>query len=285
MKPYPWFRVYSQDVLTDRKLLRVCRVCGVTKAVVRGTWLTLMAMANDSPERGTLLIAEDLPVTEQEICDDLGLDWETFDAVMSEFVALKMIARGPAITLVNFGKRNPVSDSSAERVRRYRERQRNTRMNEGCNVTETLLKQPRSALEKEAEQETRVEREGEEPPAPSPAPPFSLVYDSFNPPPAVKIWGDLTNQKVPNWDLATAIHETVGTDKRALDKWKDTVNAWLMAGYKARNIGGMLDWFRDGIPKRTHGNGQHRQPEPVREVPLATGWVDDDQVQMRVVQG
>ena len=112
MPAYPWFRLYSNDLLSDRKLARVCRACGVPNAVVRGVWLTLMAMANDSPQRGSCLIAQNIPVTEREICDDCGLEWATFDAILTEFETLNMVTRGDCVTLPNFARRNPRSDSS-----------------------------------------------------------------------------------------------------------------------------------------------------------------------------
>ena len=45
MSKYPWFRVYSNDLLNDRKLARIARACDVPMATVRGVWLTLLAMA------------------------------------------------------------------------------------------------------------------------------------------------------------------------------------------------------------------------------------------------
>lgn len=35
-----------------------------------------------------------------------------------------------------------------------------------------------------------------------------------------------------------------------LDRWRETVTAWQQAGYKPGNIGGQLEWYRDGIPGR-----------------------------------
>jgi len=85
-------------------------------------------------------------------------------------------------------------------------------------------------------------------------------YDNFNPPPAVKVWGDLTNQTVPNWTIALQIHEAVGKDPDDLEMWRNVINAWLVRGYKKWNIEGPLEWFREGIPE--NGKGPPSTPPP-----------------------
>lgn len=40
-----------------------------------------------------------------------------------------------------------------------------------------------------------------------------------------------------------------------LDRWRDVVKAWHQAGYNPTGVGGMLDWYRDGIPARGHKPG------------------------------
>lgn len=158
MPNYPWFRLYSADLLSDRKLLRISRVCNLPMATVRGVWLTLLAMANDSPERGCLLISTDIPVTEEEIRCDLGLDPATFEALLSEMETLNMIQRGDCIVVTKFLERNPSSDSSTERVRRYRARKRGER--QGKAVPETLPERPGNAIDQD--QESDQESEGDQ---------------------------------------------------------------------------------------------------------------------------
>jgi len=280
MGEYPWFRVYS-EILSDRKLTRICRITGCKRVEVRGTWLTLLAMANDSPERGRLLWAVSVPVTVEDIADDLEMDLEIVQQLIDTFQNLGMLhLEGNTLTCTNWQTRQYESDNSTPRVRAHRarkkaqeERPSNSEETLQCNVTETLQKRDCNGPETDTETEadTETERETE-----APAPGERFVYDRYNPPPSVKVWGDLTDATVPNWNIAADIHHAVGTEPRALDKWKATINAWLAAGYKPRNITGMLDWFRDGIPKRPRNNGNGRQPEPVQEVPLATGWIDDE---------
>lgn len=45
-----------------------------------------------------------------------------------------------------------------------------------------------------------------------------------------------------------------------LDEWRSVVAAWCVErGFSPRNVGGMLEWLRDGIPKGGRQNG--RKPE------------------------
>jgi hypothetical protein len=92
MGDYPWFRVYN-EVLTDRKLERIRSTTGIPRVVIRGVWLTLLAMANDSPKRGCLLWAEGIPVTEDELCADLEIEHAVLDSLLACFQCLKMIHR------------------------------------------------------------------------------------------------------------------------------------------------------------------------------------------------
>jgi hypothetical protein len=53
MSGMPWFRSYS-EALSDPKITRISGSMQLPKAHVLGVWLTLLAMANRSPERGCL---------------------------------------------------------------------------------------------------------------------------------------------------------------------------------------------------------------------------------------
>jgi hypothetical protein len=55
----PWFRFYS-EALSDRKLDWIVQDSGLPRLTVLGAWTALLAMANDSPERGRLLVGRGL---------------------------------------------------------------------------------------------------------------------------------------------------------------------------------------------------------------------------------
>jgi hypothetical protein len=119
---YPWFRFYS-EALTDRKIERICRNTDEPKVVVIGAWAILLALANDSPQRGALLLTDDIPVTAEDIAADLGIDIVRAGLLVHQFVRLGLIAEseGGVMSVTNWDARQFKSDSSAARTRKYRE--------------------------------------------------------------------------------------------------------------------------------------------------------------------
>ena len=257
MPNYPWFRVYSNDILSDRKLARICQVCNVSKALVRGVWLTLMAMANDSPVRGVLLIAVGLPVTEDEIRADLGLDTETFEAIMSELVALRMIERGDCVVLLNFVKRNPPSDSSTERVRRHREREQQP----ARNVTEALQQQPGNAIESEGESESEREK------TPPPADPFQH--------PIVQEYRKQTNV-TPSLEGAELLTQTFGGAPTAIADLDNVLAFWKERRWGLTNVTGICDRYNRGdYPGGHNGNQPTGPPGQATGPPIVISGLDE----------
>jgi hypothetical protein len=57
----------------------------------------------------------------------------------------------------------------------------------------------------------------------------------------------------PNETQRAAIAETV-TD---LPTWQEVMRRWLLKDYRKTNVEGMLDWYRNGIPERSGGNGRN----------------------------
>ena len=87
----PWFKFYS-EALNDRKIIRAARMAQQPKAIIMGVWLTLLCLANESPERGKLMIAEDVWSEEDEIAAETGLDPMTFSKVITAFQKLGMVS-------------------------------------------------------------------------------------------------------------------------------------------------------------------------------------------------
>lgn len=126
MSNLPWFRFYS-EALTDRKIKRVCAQTGQPKALVIGVWATILSLASDSPERGALLITEDIPITIEEIMVECGIDSPD---IINAFIDLKMLhivtlhVTLQVLHVTNWNARQFQSDSSKERVRKYREKKK-----------------------------------------------------------------------------------------------------------------------------------------------------------------
>jgi hypothetical protein len=119
---HPWFRVYS-EMLDDRKIARAVRITGQSKIAVLGAWTALLCLANDSPERGLLLLTEDEPLTVDEIADYLGVDRATMDTLLDAFEQLGMVATADEVVCIcQWAGRQFESDSSTGRVRRHRAR-------------------------------------------------------------------------------------------------------------------------------------------------------------------
>lgn len=195
-----WFRFYS-EALHDRKLGRVCRISGQDKARVLGAWTVILCLASESPERGRLLIAEDMPLTQDEILDEMGLDGDGVE-ILEAMEAVGMIEVDQSCgcgcyQVAAWGKRQfEEADNSTERVRRFRERQRQeagqnqddesggpvpepvdppdnggekdeshllheTLQKQDGNVTETLLKRYRNVSETPPESESETESDPE----------------------------------------------------------------------------------------------------------------------------
>lgn len=183
MNAFPWLRLYN-ETLSDRKLVRICRDAGQPKALVIGVWATLLMLASESPQRGELLISEDLPLSPDEIREETGLDTPAFDAIISGLSSYSLIdTSGPAWMICNWDKRQPSSDSSAERVRQHRERQRNVTPPVSPNGNAPLQKRYSNVPDKDKEKEGEGEknaREGHGGPQRQPeavSPPFSVVSD------------------------------------------------------------------------------------------------------------
>lgn len=120
---YPWFRLYS-DVLHDKKITRTSVQVRQPKALVLGLWVTILSLANDSPERGKLLISDGIPLTLDEILYEAGLNGEG-QPIIDEFIKANMLSiEDGTVTVTHWQDRQFASDHSRERVRQYRERQR-----------------------------------------------------------------------------------------------------------------------------------------------------------------
>ena len=112
MSRYPWFRVYN-EILTERKIERIGRMTHLPRVVIRGAWTTILAMANDSPERGYLMWTDSLWITEAELCADLEMEPAEFAPLLDAFVKMQMVTRHEAggLSCTNFDKRQFKSDN------------------------------------------------------------------------------------------------------------------------------------------------------------------------------
>lgn len=140
----PWFRVYANDLLTDRKIKRICKRTGQSKALVIGIWIILLCLANDSPNRGHLNIAADMPYTVDDLEDETGLPPEVLAQLLDEFRSHGMINGKTTIQISNWDKRQYKSDNVTDRVRAYREKR----------SSETFQKRSNNVIDTESDTES-----------------------------------------------------------------------------------------------------------------------------------
>lgn len=160
MSNMPWFRFYS-EALNDRKIQRICRMAQQPKAVVIGVWATFLCLANDSPERGKLMFAEDMWLTEEEIQSETGLDPVTFGKVVKAFQQLEMISIGAGYMITNWDSRQFGSDNSTERVRRHRaKKQREKKAKQETKRGETFQERSGNVIDTDTDTDTETHTEG-----------------------------------------------------------------------------------------------------------------------------
>ncbi len=217
MSRLPWFRLYH-ELLTDRKIERVCRMTQQPKALVVGTWVTLLCLANDSPQRGTLLVSEEMPVTDDELGYETGLDPVTLGKLLNAFMDCNMLSKASAYTITNWDARQFDSDNSTARVRRHRARKR-AKSDE--KQGETLQQRSRNVIETEADTDTEAEKRA--------------------PHPTATAWQSATG----HWLDAAGLNDAtrrLGT-KPDMDALNAAAELWREAGYSPRNVEGICDWY------------------------------------------
>lgn len=136
----PWFRVYV-EILDDRKIAKIARATGSTRAEIIGIWISLLALASQSPERGNLLVTDGIGFDIEDLAEITGMDPDNLSEILKCFEAFGMIEILDGVySIMNWVTRQYDSDSSTERTKIYRERknQRRQYKNEHeDHVTET----------------------------------------------------------------------------------------------------------------------------------------------------
>lgn len=115
-----WCRLYS-EIVDDDKLTWVADATNQKRVAILGVWTGLLALANRSPERGTLLVAAGTPYTIPMLARKLDLDVAELDEILQAMGAIGLLA-GEPLRIVSFHKRNPASDDATTRQQQHRQR-------------------------------------------------------------------------------------------------------------------------------------------------------------------
>lgn len=220
----------------------------VTRNVVASLCVTgllqVWGMAREQGER----IEDDLIV---RFCDADTLsaiaDIPCFGEAMIETAWLIEQADGSARLPNFFKQKKSPSDrfakTGAERQREYRERQKGKDSNETVtkhNVTSNEKVTKSDAREEKSKEEEKKKLHAAEPPVRDP------LLDNG----AVKMWKDKIHLTAP----AGAPRERIAAEVTNLERWGQTLEAWVTRGHNKQNIDGQLAWYRDGIP--VYGNSK-----------------------------
>lgn len=247
-----WFRFYS-DAINDRKFRRIAYETQQPVAAVLGIWVIVLSIASESPVRGALLIGP-LPVNENDISMAAGCNVsETFQ----KFCETGLVTQVDGIWRVSaWDKRQYASDVSSDRVKAYRERVKSGQNGQNPpnetlqeRYTDVSVTPPEYRVQST---ENILSANAESTPPEQPAPelatktrrvPAKKPTDPNMQHPAVVAFREETSLN-PNHTQAAAIVAAVS--EADVEKWRDTVRRWLLAGWRSTGVDGMLERYRDG---------------------------------------
>jgi len=220
-----WFRVYN-DIARDRKLRR-------HKPHVRWAWISVLCIASESPQRGNLLLSEDIPATIEDIADEAALSVTEMEEAISIFVKQGMIENvGDVWKVINWNRRQFDRDNSSERVKRFRNKQEK----HSVTVTETPCNGYESV---------------------SVTPPEYRVQSTENnplPPSSEKTPKEAGNEvKNPADELVLEFHKKFPEHRKRYSlagaaKLNDEITQMLADGFTEDDILNRIDWIKDECP-------------------------------------
>ena len=279
-----WFRSWH-GAPTDTKWLLIARRAGVPPGIVSAVAWALLDYASQQPERGSV---DGFDV--ETYAAFSGFEEADIRAVIEAMTTKEIIVSG---RLASWEKRQPErEDNSSERVRRYRESRNAVAVTAGdvthgnaAKHTVTHSNAPDTDTDTDTEEMLTANAVSTpaEPPAPEPAPKTKRAAGKKPPDanmqhPAVVAFREETNLN-PNHTQAAAIVAAV--PEADVEKWRDTVRRWLMAGWRSTGVDGMLERYRDGWERNgkanRNGNNYRGLRSAARDVDPATlrwGYID-----------
>ncbi len=136
----PWFRFYV-ETFSDRKLRRLT-------PTQRWIWAAILGAARESPTPGTLLIADDIPMTNDELAEYADVKSREVGPALTAMARLGMVTHDDGLIVVcNWSARQFESDDVTKRTQNHRERSKERSNDVPSNVR-------RNAPEAETETDT-----------------------------------------------------------------------------------------------------------------------------------
>lgn len=279
----PWLRLYT-ETLSDRKLKLISVELDIPKPYIMGVWTSILMLAGESPSRGKLLSSRGKPWPVDFICDEIGTDEKTFQAIMGEFIAFDMvyIDDGGVYVITNWQQRQFKSDDSYERVKRFRSKQAKEDEKQEGNVTDNPNEYTKRNVSSNDARNVSVTDQNTDTDTESDSKEADAASTHQMPPviPAYKIHIEETGTHCLTKKQITTIQEVIGAEADQLEKWREVCHAWAMQANKPNNLTGLLEWFKNGIPdyaregqnKNGHSQqrGHQRNVTPGQSQPGAT---------------
>lgn len=158
MAEVQWIKLYI-DVFDKRKIKKLRRLPAGNDLLL--IWVMLLVMAGKCNAGGMIFITESIPYTEEDLADELDFEVDTISNALEAFQNLDMISYTDDgyINIIgweeyqNVDKLAEMREQTRKRVAKCRENKRSKSSNNECNVTETLQKPLRNAIEEEKDEE------------------------------------------------------------------------------------------------------------------------------------
>lgn len=218
MSSFPWLRLYT-ETLTDKKFKLISAETGLPRPLILGAWCSLLMLAGESPERGQLVYSRGKPIRFSFICDEIGVDEATGQAILDQFIELDMlyIDDGGVYTITKWDERQFRSDDAYARVKKFRDKKKvnadpetppeTVDDNASRNVSETFQETPQSQIQSQIQIPNGI---GDKSPA-SPEKPLKQLMSVFM---------DETGLRMPHrkkdtgywWSAIREIYEIVDSD-------------------------------------------------------------------------
>jgi DnaD/phage-associated family protein len=150
-----WLRLYT-DTIHDSKIRRL-------SPEHRWLWITVLCLAKESPEPGVLKLSGNVSVTFHDLQDASALPLEVVEQGMFKFLELDMVSESnEEWSVVNWNKRQYVSDNSYDRVKKYRKNKEPPKKNKETESNETFHDRYRNVSVTDQNTEYRVQSKDRE---------------------------------------------------------------------------------------------------------------------------
>jgi hypothetical protein len=221
-----WFRLYNETIY-DRKLRRL-------PPAQRWLWVAVLTVSRQSPEPGRLLLAEGVAVTVEDLEDAAAIPASDVESGLQAFMQAGMLHLEDDVWVVtNWGVRQRESDDVKQRVRAYRERNRNVSGNVTGNesVTRQIQKQIQNTTIPSIARVSPTPFApdvGEAPPAASAAPAHTGASAPLQAPPP--------KRRNPTWDALVDVFGYEPETSAEKGKWGKAVKDLNAAGATPEEI-------------------------------------------------